>query len=64
VKVKFVAGVSRLRSLRAEEFVVVADYKEIAQKSKEKCSIYLKAVPQGISRAPLEMSQVDYLIEE
>jgi len=64
VKVKFVAGVSRLRSLRAEEFVVVADYKEIAQKSKEKCSIYLKAVPQGISRASLEMSQVDYLIEE
>ena len=64
VKVRFVAGVSRLRTLRADEFSVVADYKEIEQQSSEKCNLYLQAVPQGISRATLDTKQVDYLIEE
>ena len=64
IQVRFVAGVSRLRTLRPEEFVVEADYKEIRQKRSEKCNIYLKTVPQGISRAMLDANQVDYLIEE
>ena len=64
VRVNFVAGVSDIKSLHEEDFSVVADYLEITQKPSEKCNIYLRNVPQGISRATLSVKQVDYLIEE
>lgn len=64
VKVRFVTGVRQYRSLRPEDFNVIADYKEISRNPSEKCKIYLKTVPHGISRATLEVNQVDYLIEE
>jgi hypothetical protein len=64
VRVNFVAGVSQIRELTADEFTVVADYLEIEQKASEKCNIYLKEVPHGISRATLNTKQVDYLIED
>lgn len=64
VRVSFVTGVSQYRSLRPEQFVVVADYREILSKPSEKCNLYLQSVPGGISRATLDVKQVDYLIEE
>lgn len=64
VKIRFITGVSQFRTLRPEDFIVIADYKEISQHSSEKCNIYLKTVPHGISRATLETKKVDYLIEE
>ena len=63
-KVHFVAGVSQIRSLNAEDFIVVADYKEITEKQQEKCTLYLRHVPQGVSHATLDVTQVDYLIED
>ncbi len=63
-KVHFVAGISQLRTLRPEDFTVVADYREIEQGQQEKCNIYLRHVPTGVSRATLSVSQVDYVIEE
>ena len=64
VSVHFVAGVSLIRKLRPEDFTVVADYREIMDSHQEKCNIYLRAVPHGVSRATLDVKQVDYLIEE
>ena len=64
VKVHFVTGVSQFRSLKPEDFVVIADFREIMQKPSEKCNIYLQSSPHGISRATLDVKQVDYLIEE
>ena len=64
VKVNFVTGVSQFKNLRPDQFLVVADYKEIMTKPSEKCNIYLKTVPHGISRATIDVKQVDYLIEE
>ena len=64
VKVNFVAGISQIRELSPDEFAVIADYLEIEQKGSDKCNIYLKTVPPGISRATLSVKQVDYLIEE
>lgn len=64
VKIRFITGVSLFRTLRPEDFIVIADYKEISQHPSEKCNIYLKTVPHGISRATLETKKVDYLIEE
>lgn len=64
VKVNFVAGVSLIRTLLPEDFSVIADYQEIQQKNSDKCNLYLRAIPQGVSRATLSVKQVDYLIEE
>ena len=61
--VSFVAGVSVYRNLKPEDFTVIADYDEIRRNPSEKCRIYLKNVPSGISRAKLETNMVDYLIE-
>ena len=63
-KVQFVTGVSQIRTLRNEDFKVIADYNEIIQSNKEKCNLYLREVPRGISRAVLVTKQVDYLIED
>lgn len=63
VSVSFVTGVSVYRNLRPENFTVVADYNELTKHPSEKCRIYLKDVPRGISRARLETTLVDYLIE-
>lgn len=64
VTVKFVTGVSVYLSLKPSDFLVVADYNELSLSPSEKCNIYLKRVPSGVSRATLEVKQVDYLIEE
>lgn len=64
VKVHFVAGASQIKLLRPEDFIVIADYREISQNPSEKCNLYLQSVPHGISRATLDTKQVDYLIEE
>ncbi len=61
--VSFVAGVSVYRNLKPEDFSIIADYQEIRKNPSEKCHIYLKKVPKGISRARLETNMVDYLIE-
>ena len=61
--VSFVAGVSVYRNLKPEDFTIIADYQEIKKNPMEKCHIYLKKVPNGISRARLETNMVDYLVE-
>lgn len=61
--VSFVAGVSVYRNLKPEDFTVIVDYDEIRSNPSEKCRVYLKNVPSGISRAKLETIMVDYLIE-
>ena len=64
VKVRFVSGASQIRLLHPESFYVVADYNEIMESHSDKCNIYLRNTPQGISRPTLETKQVDYLIED
>ena len=64
VKVHFTIGVSSVRSIRSDAFSVVADYAELAAHPSEKCTLYLKTIPQGARNARLEIEQVDYLIEQ
>ena len=64
VTVSFVTGLSVYRSLKPEDFTIVADYDEIAANPSEKCRIYIKKSPPGISRVHLNINEVDYLIEE
>ena len=54
VKVNFVSGVSMIKNMRASEFYVVADYNEMIANPSEKCNIYLRTTPSGISRPTLE----------
>ena len=63
VAVNFVTGVNVYRNLRPQDFTVVVDYNDIKNNPSEKCDIHLQDVPSGISRARLETTQVDYLIE-
>ena len=64
VTITFTCGVSMFRSVHPEQFVVVADYNEIMAEPSEKCNIYLRSIPHGVRNARLNVSQVDYLIEE
>ena len=64
VNISFVTGVSVYRNLKPSDFTVVADYNDIINHPTEKCHIYLKSVPRGISRTRLETTMVDYLIED
>ena len=73
VRVKFVVGANRLRTMPKNMetrailpvgFRLVADYNSITQEQKDKCSIYLLTTPRGIRNAQPVISEVDYLIEQ
>jgi hypothetical protein len=64
VSVKFVAGVKTYQQLSPSDFVVVADYNEIKASHAPKCNVYLQQTPPGISQATLNLTQLDYLIED
>ena len=52
------------RSINADQFSVVVDYNELITNPSDKCNIYLKSSPHGVRNAQLQISQVDYLIEQ
>lgn len=64
VKVRFVTGVNNYRNISASDFTIIVDYNEIKAHPSEKCNLYLRHTPPGISRATLETTQADYLIEQ
>ena len=64
VTVSFVTGVSIFRRIGPEDFKVVVDYEEIKRKPSDKCTLHLRHVPHGVTRAKLSIQEVDYLIEE
>ena len=64
VKLSFTVGGSRFRNIRPEQFMVVADYNDIANLPSDKCPIKLRQFPDGVLRPKLQMSQVDYLVEQ
>ena len=50
-------------TLKPNGFRIVVDYNSIKGNS-EKCRIYLKSVPAGTRNARMELSEIDYLIEQ
>ena len=64
VRVNFIVGASMFRSISEEQFAVVVDYNELVGNPSDKCRIYLKTCPHGVRNARLQISQVDYLIEQ
>jgi hypothetical protein len=61
--VHFVTGMKLYQGLKPEDFSIVADYNEFGPGQSQKCNIYIKNTPKGISNATLDINQVDYLIE-
>lgn len=64
ITVNFITGLNRYKELKQEDFLVVTDYNEIASEHPEKCSLYLKKTPKGLSRVKLAINKVDYIIED
>lgn len=64
VTVNFIVGASMFRSISSDQFAVVVDYNELIEHPSDKCNIHLSQCPQGVRNARLQMTQVDYLIEE
>lgn len=63
-KVRFIIGASKFRAIKEDMFNVVVDYREVASNPSDKCKIHLRSVPNGVSKAHLEIEEVDYLIEQ
>ena len=63
VTVSFVTGVRQFKTLSSKDFSVFVDYNEIKSHPADKCNLHLRGVPHGVSRATLNLKNVDYLIE-
>jgi len=64
VKVSFVTGMKNYQTLSPDNFLVIADYQEVANTPHTKCRLHLRAMPDGLQRVELETDRVDYIIEE
>lgn len=64
VTVRFTVGASDFRSVKAEQFVVEADYNDIATSENAKCPVRLVTAPPTVSHAKTDAVAVDYVIEE
>ena len=64
VTVRFTIGASQFRMIRPEQFNVVVDYQTLAENPSDKCTLQLRSVPSSVSKAKLELDEVDYLLEQ
>uniref|UniRef100_A0AB33IV99 YbbR-like domain-containing protein n=1 Tax=Prevotella sp. GTC17254 TaxID=3236794 RepID=A0AB33IV99_9BACT len=64
VNVIFTVGASMFRRIGPEQFRVVADYNDIVSQHTDKCPLHLRVYPHGVRGVKLEISQIDYLIEQ
>ena len=64
VKVRFTVGASMFRRVKPEQFIVAADYNDMAANPAPKCKLTLRAVPHSVRNAKLDMQTVDYIIEQ
>ena len=64
VSVKIVTGMKNYKAIMPSDILVVADYEQFKDEASDKCTLQVKKVPEGVSRATLNVKQVDYLIEE
>lgn len=64
VRIKFTVGASKFRMVKPEMFSVVVDYHDLENHPSDKCQLHLRAFPNIVSGARLEIKAVDYLIEQ
>ena len=64
VTVRFTVGASLFRTISADQFKVVVDYDELSSNPSDKCTLQLRSVPRTVSKARLDVTKVDYLLEQ
>lgn len=64
VTVRFTIGASLFRSISPDQFKVVVDYDELKEHPSDKCTLQLRGVPRTVSKARLDVTKVDYLLEQ
>ena len=64
VSVTFQVGLSRFRTITAEDFLIAPTYAELIALDSDKYTVELKAVPAGVTQIRVQPAQVDFLIEQ
>lgn len=64
VQVTFQVGLSRFKSVTADDFLVGVPYETILADRKEKCELQLKSAPRYAKHVRISPKEVDYLIEQ
>lgn len=64
VQVIFQVGLSRFKSVTADDFFIGVTYEELLNNKSDKCPLRLKSVPAFVNHARLNPKEVDYLIEQ
>jgi len=64
VHVTFQIGLSRFKSVNAEDFEVVVDYQDLREAKGEKCQPKLVRTPSGVHHIRVSPQEIDYIIEQ
>ena len=64
VKVTFMVGLSRLRSIHTEDFRIVIPYEDVRNADTEKYAVSLESLPHDVRQVSYSPEQVDFLIEQ
>ena len=62
--VKFISGMKNIRKIKPADFEIITDYSEIVGSNPSTCHLMLISIPNGVTKAQLLTTNVDYLIEE
>ena len=64
VQVTFQIGLSQFKTVTADDFEVVVDYKELRDNKSEKCVPLLTKFPKNIKHIRVNPKEIDYIIEQ
>lgn len=64
VQVAFQVGLSRFKSVTAEDFMVVVDYLSLKDDKDDRCIPVLSQLPEGVKNVRISPKEVDYIIEQ
>ena len=64
VDVTVAVGIEQSKNIKAEQFAVVADYNDLPADPSEKLKVRIYTKPNGIVKATIKESMVDYVIEK
>ena len=64
VEVSFQVGMNNYRNVTADDFVVVANYRDLIKNGGSRCPLRLRVVPNKVSRVRLTPNKVEYVIEK
>ncbi len=64
VKVTFTVESRSFRDISPDNFSAEVDYDEIRDSGQDKCTVHLRTIPSGVREPRMNVTQVDYLIEE